>query len=270
MNFYRVGDLLPPLEIHVRDNGVIIDLTPVIVQVRWQRPDGSEIAEREAVPLDVPTSGNAIYDWELGDLSIPGVYRAIVQLESRSSAERFSLTDPPVLDIEVLSEDFEPVIPGLPLPSAFHVAALLGIDAGTLNGATVTYAIGRASRLAAVYTQMWRCPGHALSDTDSLLMRDLIAELAAWALTSNPTVTYGPYAKEAMGSYSYTLRDASTAAGGTAVTGIPHIDQMADYFVRLFRNCDETGGLAIEYPEWWTPFTEMLSDPTSGGTGLRL
>lgn len=262
MNYYRVGDVLPVLDITVLDAGVPINLTSLTVYVRWQRPDQTLIAERTATKT-APAEGRCTFAWQVGDLTVPGVYRAIIQLApTADTSQRQSLEQPPDLYVEVLPNDFgardvelDAVVP---IPTAHEVAMAMNVTAAELESDLTVSAIERARRLAYVHAHINRLG--ALSTLQTNMLRDLVAQLAAMLLTSPPSVTYGPYQREQMAAYSYEVRGA--AADG--LFGIPPIDALITYFRDEARG---TGlGIAVAYPEWWQPVTERLVDPSRQDT----
>src|SRR4051812_34303605 len=212
MIVYRVGDLLPVLTIKVMDGGVVVDLTALDVYVRWQRPDGTLIAERTAVPQAPPTSGLANYVWIAGDLTIQGLYNAIVQLAPTGQpTKRYSLTNPPLIEIEVLDNVFATLdnpYPMFPSISGNDVAIVLQQSVSDLDGNRLVASIERGKSLAYVYGDFFRCAGtNALDTQATAVTKSLIINLAAREYTSNPSVIFGPFKKETIGSYSYEMRD---------------------------------------------------------------
>ena len=261
MNYYRVGDLLPVFAITVRDAGVAIDLTGMNVYVRWERPDGTDIAERAATITDAD-EGECAYTWVNGDLTVPGIYRAIVQLApSGSPSSRRSLAQPPLIEMEVLANDFpdrDTTLAMVPMPSGEEVAILLGKSVTEMDANVLINAIERARRLAYVTAHIDRIGG-ALGGAATVLLRDLVAQLAALLISQPPSATYGPFQKEVIGSYEYDLKRAS--ADGKF--GIAQIDALVDYFRDLARQQGDLIG--VEYPEWWSPITYRLEDPSRLG-----
>jgi hypothetical protein len=249
MPVYRVGDLLPPLRIAVRDGTVVVPLTGTRVMVRWQKPDGTLIAEREAPALDA-AQGLAAYQWQAGDLDQAGLYEAIVQLDR--SGMRYSLTDPPLVQVEVLTNDFGAADPLTQVP-------LVGQTVDELSGTQLELAIERGRYLAWSYSNLWQTPGLGLGSVDQRLLAELAAQLAAYDLMTPPQVQYGAFKKETIGSYSYEVR-AAVAGGGT---GVEAIDELVRYFRALVKA--SAAGLDIMYPEWRQPLIERYLDPLYGG-----
>lgn len=262
MNYYRVGDLLPVLDITVLDAGFPIDLTSLNVYVRWQRPDQTQIAERTATKTD-PTAGKCTFAWQVGDLTVPGVYHAIIQLApSATPSQRQSLEQPPDLYVEVLPNTFGARDTELdaivPIPTAHEVAMAMNVAASDLESDLTVSAIDRARRLAYVHAHIDRIG--SLSTLQTNMLRDLVAQLAAMLLSSPPSVTYGPYQREQMAAYSYEVRRASD----DGMFGIAPIDALVAYFRDIARGSGV--GIAVTYPEWWQPVTERLVDPSRLGT----
>jgi hypothetical protein len=268
MVVYRVGDLLPSLGIVVQDGNSLTDLTTLDVYVRWQKPDGSLIAERQAAPDGDQTAnkGLAFYAWQAGDLSIPGVYRAIIQLSPDGNpAQRYSLTNPPLTEIEVLANDFAGLDTTLllPYPSGYDVAQLLHRDPATMDGNLLSMSIERGRTMAYAYAELWRCPGLVLDPIGTRMARELVAELAAQAYVTNPLVAYGPYKKETFGSYSYEMKEGNllgTKQQSGGKTGIPALDAMIAYLGWLCYGC-QAAGIDVIYPDWVQPVTERTLDP---------
>lgn len=266
MVVYRVGDLLPGLGIQVQDGNAITNLTTLDVFVRWQKPDGSLIPERQATVTGDPTAGLAVYDWQVGDLSVPGVYRAIIQLSPDSNpSQRYSLTNPPLTEIEVLANDFAAFDTTLllPYPSGYEVAQLLHMDPGSMDGNLLSMSIERGRTMAYAYAGLWRCPGLVLDPIGTRMARELIAELAAQSYVTNPLVSYGPYKKETFGSYSYEMKESNllgTKQQSGGKTGLPALDAMIAYLMWLCAGCEATG-IDIIYPDWVQPVTEQTLDP---------
>lgn len=267
MILYRVDDVLPALGILVKDGNVIQPLTTLDVYVRWQKPDGTEIPERQAVVAADPTTGIANYVWEAGDLDQAGTYKALVQLSPEGNpTTRYSLTNPPLIEIEVLSNDFVPSDNTLllPYPSSSQVAALLNRDLADMDGNILTMSIERGRTLAYAYARMYRCPGLVLDPLGQRIAKELISELAAQAYVSNPIVAYGPYKKETFGSYSYEMKDTNllgTRQQTGGVTGLPALDAMVAYLAWLCGGCEATG-VDMIWPDWTQPATERVIDPT--------
>lgn len=267
MILYRVNDLLPNLGIQVQDGNVITPLNTLDVWVRWQRPDATLIPERQAPVVGDPALGIASYVWQTGDLTVPGVYRAIIQLSPQGSPNlRYSLTNPPLTEIEVLTNDFAGIDTTiqLPYPSGSEVAALLQKNLGDMNSNILIQAIERGRVLAYAYAGLWRCPALVLDPLGQRIARELVAELAAQSYVTNPLIAYGPYKKETFGSYSYEVKDtnllgARQQTGGK--TGIPALDAMISYLAWLCFGCQNVG-IDITWPDWVQPVTERVIDPT--------
>lgn len=261
MNYYRVGDVLPNFMITVRDAGMAVNLTAMNVYVRWERPNGSEIAERAATVTDA-AAGECEYVWTNSDLTLPGVYRAIVQLAPTSSpSSRRSLAQPPLIEMEVLANDFperDTSLAVVPTPSGEEVAILLGQSVTEMDGNTLISSIDRARRLAYVVAHIDRLGG-ALGGAATVLLRDLVAQLAALMIAQPPSATYGPFQREVIGSYEYDLKRATE----DGLFGVPQIDQLIAYFRDLARQQGDLIG--VEYPEWWQPITYRLEDPSRLG-----
>lgn len=263
MNIYRVGDLLPALDVHAEDTGVPINVTALNVYVRWERPDGTSIAERTLSKLDA-AQGHCAYVWQAGDLSVAGIYRGILQLAPTATpATRQSLATPPELYVEVLPNSVAGQDAALnqlvPVPSSAEVALIMGEQPENLEPAALMSAIDRARRLAYAQAHIDRLGG-ALGGTQLNMLRDLVAQLAAMLLIQPPSAVYGPYQREQMASYSYDMRKSGE---GNQVFGVPQIDGLIKYFRDLAR----LGGtaIAVEFPEWWQPVTERLEDPSRLG-----
>ena len=268
MNLYRVGDTLPALRINVQDGGVSIPLTGLDVYVRWQKPDGSEIPERQATDIDT-ANGICQYVWQVGDLDLVGIYSAIFQLAPESDAtQRSSLTNPPLVQIEVLSNDFAGLdnnYPMLPLITPNDVALVLGTDISQLDGNRLLYAIQRGRMLTYVFGEFWKCPGLTLDPQGIIVASQLEAALAAREYQSNPAITFSPIKKETIGSYSYEMREGNVTSskqqtGG--VTGIPDIDAMIGYLKWLTYGCGQSTDIDIAYPDWRQPLTTAILDPS--------
>jgi hypothetical protein len=264
VNIYRVGDLLPALDVRVEDTGVPIDVTALNVYVRWERPDGTVITERTLAKLNAG-EGHCAYVWQAGDLSVPGIYRGILQLApSATPATRQSLATPPELYVEVLPNDFAERDAAfnqvMPVPSSAEVGLIMGEQPENLEPAALMSAIDRARRLAYAQAHIDRLGG-ALGGAQLDMLRDLVAQLAAMLLIQPPSAVYGPYQREQMASYSYDMR-----RGGDSpdqVFGVPQIDGLIKYFRDLARLGG--GAIAVEFPEWWQPVTERLEDPSRLG-----
>jgi hypothetical protein len=267
MILYRVDDVLPQLGILVKDGNTIQDLTTLDVHVRWQKPDGTEIAERQAVVAPDPTTGIANYVWIAGDLDQAGTYKALIQLSPEGNpTARYSLTNPPLIEIEVLSNDFVPSDTSLllPYPSSSQVAALLNMDLADMDGNILTMSIERGRTLAYAYAELWRCPGLVLDPIGERIAKELIAELAAMSYVTNPLVMYGPYKKETFGSYSYEMKDGNllgTRQQTGGKTGLPALDAMVNYLAWLCGGC-EAPGVDLLYPDWTQPVTYRVEDPS--------
>lgn len=268
MILYRVGDTLPALGIQVKDGNQITNLATLDVYVRWQKPDGTLIPERQATVAADPTTGIANYAWQAGDLNQAGTYKALIQVApDGNTVDRYSLTNPPLTEIEVLSNDFVPSDTSLllPYPSAGQVAALLKMDLTTMDGNVLTMSIERGRTLAYAYAQLWRCPTLVLDPLGIRIAKELIAELSAQAYITNPIIGYGPYKKEVFGSYSYELKNSNLtgtrqATGGK--TGLPALDAMIDYLAWFCHGCDpNVGGVQIMFPDWSQPVTTTIPDP---------
>ena len=261
MNYYRVDDLLPAFAITVEDAGLPIDVTNLNVYVRWQRADGTEIAERTAAKVDA-TNGVCAYEWTEGDLSVPGVYHAIVQLASISApSARQSLEQPPEMHLEVLPNTFgerDAMLDQMvPVPTAREVALALNLTLADLDSDVLVAAIDRARRLAYVQCHLYLIGG--LSTLQSNMLLDLVTQFAAMVVTQAPGVIYGPYQREQMAAYSYDLRKGAE----DGLYGIPQIDSLITYFRDLGRL--NSKGIWVASPEWWQPVTERLVDPSRLG-----
>lgn len=266
---YRVGDLLPALTILVKDGGQTTNLSTLDVYVRWQYPDGTEIAERQATVVN-GDAGMASYEWQAGDLSKVGIMRAMIQLSPEgNSAQRYSLTNPPLIEIEVLEDafpDIDATLPMLPTPTGSEVADALQVDVSALDGSRLLYSIQRARSLLYTYAELWRCPALVLDPIATRMARDLVVMLAAQNYATNPLVIFGPMKKEVFGSYSYELKEGNIVTtrqqtGGK--TGIPAADSILSYLMWLCRGCDpNVGGIEIMYPDWTQPVTTVVPDPT--------
>lgn len=267
MILYRVGDLLPALSILVKDGNAITNLTTLDVYVRWQKPDGTQIAERQATVAVDPTTGIANYVWQVGDLDQQGIYKALIQLAPDGNpTQRYSLTNPPLIEIEVLANDFASADTSLllPYPSSSQVASLLNMDLADMDGNILTMAIERGRTMAYAYAQLWRCPGLVLDAIGNRMAKELIAELAAQSYVTNPIVAYGPYKKETFGSYSYEMKEGNilgTRQQSGGKTGIPALDAMISYLAWLCYGCQATG-VDIAYPDWVQPVTYTIEDPS--------
>lgn len=263
-NVYRVGDTLPNLRILVRDAGAIVNLTNVEVMVRWQKPDGTTIPERAAAKTE-PLQGEAEYQWQSGDLSVSGVYQAIVQLETTSGG-RYSLTDPPLVQIEVITNDFEvnPLFNLVPTPSLQEVASLLGLDPTSIDSYRMLQVIQRARHLTYAYIGMPQCAGVSWEGENGALLGDLVGLLAAREWVSPPSVTYGPYRGETYGSYDYQLRipQKPSELRPWAITGQPEIDSLIAYFRELCHTAAAGGAISIDYPEWNRSIIDIRRNPT--------
>jgi len=239
-----------------------IDVTNLNVYVRWQRSNQTEIAERIATKIDA-SNGVCAYDWEDGDLTVPGAYHAIVQLAPVGSPElRQSLETPPQMHVEVLPNDFDERDAALdavvPVPTAYEVALAMGTSADQIEGDTMMTAINRARRLAYIQCHLYLLSG-GLNTSQSNMLRDLVAQLAALLIVQQPSIVYGPFQKETIGSYSYDLKKNLE----NDLYGVTSIDAIIMYFRRHARGGPDLGA---EYPEWWQPVTERLTDPSRGGT----
>lgn len=269
MVIYRVGDLLPSLTIQVVDGSTVPNLSTLDVWVRWQKPDGSLIAERQANVQGDGSTGLADYVWLVGDLDQVGLYTAIIQLSPDGQpTTRYSLTNPPLVEIEVLSDDFLAIDQALPLPtpSGAEVAALLQQNVGDLDGNRLVMAIARGKTLAYSYAELWRCPALQLDPIGQRMARELISILAAQSYLTNPLVIYGPYKKEVFGSYSYEMKEGNlltTKQQSGGKTGIPAADSIVSYLMWACRGCDPNiGGVEIFFPEWTQPVTTTPIDPS--------
>jgi hypothetical protein len=265
MNYYRVGDRLPAFEIAIVDGGLIVDLAGLNVYVRWERADGSEIAERAAT-ITSAAEGICEFVWQNGDLTVPGLYRAIVQLAPTATPSvRQSLAEPPLIEMEVLPNDFperDTSLAVVPTPGADDVALLLGQPASELDANQINAAIQRARRLAYVIAHVDRIGG-ALGGASLVILEDLVTQLAALMISQPPSAVYGPFQKESIGSYSYDLKKASGNAQVGVFFGIPQIDELIVYFRDLAKQQGDLIG--VEYPEWWQPITHQLNDPSRLG-----
>lgn len=267
MIVYRVGDVLPVLTIKVMDGGAVVDLTALDVYVRWQRSDGTVIAERTALPQAPTTSGLANYVWQTGDLNIVGLYTAIVQLApTGQSNQRYSLTNPPLIEIEVLANTFATLsnpYPDFPTISGNDVAIVLQRQITDLDGNRLVASIERGKSLAYVYGEFFRCNGtNPLTEQASAVVKSLISNLAAREYTANPSVIFGPYKKETIGSYGYEMRDAvNTKNSPNSITGIPELDAMIEY-LRYFNHLCGPEPVDILFPDWTQPVTTTIPDPT--------
>lgn len=266
MNYYRVGDVRPSLKIMVRDAGMPIDVTNVDVHVRWQRSDQTEIAERLASKIDA-SNGICAFDWQDGDLVVAGAYQAIIQLSPVGSPElRQSLETPPQMHVEVLPNDFDQRDAALdamvPVPTAYEVSLAMGVTADQIEGDAMMTMINRARRLAYIQCHLFLLNGATLALLQTDMLHDLVAQIAGLLLTQQPSVVYGPFQKESIGSYNYELKKVNTELDLYDVTSI---DAIIKYF-REYVQSLTAPGLYVEYPEWWQPVTERLTDPSRWGT----
>lgn len=264
MIYYRVGDTLPALRINVEDLGVPIDLTNLDVLVRWEKPDGTTISERTASVAGDPTLGQVDYLWQAGDLDQPGSYFAIVQLQPHSTTDRWSLTNPPLIEIDVLADSFtsDETFPWLPQVGIAYVSNLINLDPNSIDATRMRSNIERARRLAYVYGEFWRCAGAGnLTGMDSTILADLVALLAGFLYMNEPSVAYGPYLSQQYGSYQYELRASNKNIGDAngQVTGIPEADALINYFQMLNKQC--TSSIDITYPEWYRNLIDRTRDP---------
>lgn len=258
--FYRVGDTQPPLRIEVQDLGQPIDITNLQVMVTWVKADGTYISETEATKVPPDVDGLVDYEWQSGDLDVEGPYQAMVRLKA-TDGSYYSLTDPPVLQIEVLPNplDMPSVVldDTIPQVSSYDIAVHLQIPVSEIDLSFAQSAISRARSLAYVLPQMWRRPG-PLSPRDNWLMKELVTMLAAREYSISPAVTYGPFQSETIGSYQYKLKDAADL--GLGLTGNGNIDGLIDYFARLMLVGDSSFDIA--WPDWYQPATTQVWDPT--------
>jgi len=266
MNYYRVGDVRPNLQILIRDSGMIIDVTNINVYVRWQRADQTEIAERLAAKVDA-SNGVCAYEWEEGDLTVPGAYHAIIQLSPVGSPTiRQSLETPPQMHVEVLPNDFDErdatLDAVMPVPTSYEVALAMGNAGSQIDGDVMMTAINRARRLAYIQCHIFLLVGADLTPLQTNMLRDLTAQLAALLIVQQPSVVYGPFQKESIGSYDYELKKIDTEVD---LYGVTSIDAIIKYFREHVQSV-MAPGLWVEYPEWWQPITERLSDPSRWGT----
>lgn len=267
MIVYRVDDLLPYLTIKVMDGGQVVDLSSLDVYVRWEKPNGTQIPERQALVTAQPTDGLANYVWEPGDLDQPGLFQAIVQLAPKAdSTQRFSLTNPPLTQIEVLSNDFQDdtSLPGLPYPSGEEVANVLHMDICDLDSSLLVQSIQRGRTLVYTYAGLFRCPTLVLDPTAQRMARELSAILAAQAYITNPLVIYGPFKKETFGSYSYEMKEGNvvtTKSQTGGPTGNPAADSIISYLTWLCHGCANLSTTEIIYPDWTQPVTTTVPDP---------
>lgn len=268
MILYRVGDILPQLSILVMDGGTVTNLTTLDVYVRWQKPDGTLIPERQAVPATDPTTGIANYVWVNGDLDQVGIYRAIIQLSPQGNpVTRYSLTNPPLTEIEVLANDFsgaDTTLPLIPTPTGEEVAAILHTTVTAMDGTLLTQSIDRARTLTYTYAELWRCPALVLDPVGQRMARELVAILAATGYATNPMVLYGPLKKETIGSYSYEMRDPQALKPGQVAskTGNPQADSIISYLMWICRAVDpNVGGIEIIFPDYVQPVTTTIEDP---------
>jgi hypothetical protein len=266
---YRVDDILPQLGIQVVDGGQVQNLETLDVFVRWQKPDGTEIPERQAVVGPDPSQGIANYVWVDGDLNLQGFYRAIIQLSPEGNPDaRYSLTNPPLVEIEVLSNDFAGIdqsYPMLPMISGEDVAVIMGVPVSSLDSARLIASIDRGRMLTYTYGEMWKCPGLVLDPQGIQIAKMLEASLAAREYTTNPLVVFGPYKKETFGSYSYEMKETnvmSTRQQTGGATGIPNIDAMIGYLQWLVHGCGMSSDIDIVFPDWRQPLTEPIFDPS--------
>ena len=264
MNYYRVGDRLPAFEITVEDGGLTVDLTALTVYVRWERGNGTDIAERTATVTNA-VGGVCQFVWQSGDLTVPGLYRAIVQLAPTATPSlRQSLAEPPLIEMEVLPNDFpdrDTSLSVMPTPGADDVALLLGQPANELDANQINAAIQRARRLTYVTAHIDRIGG-ALGGASLVILEDLVTQLAALMISQPPSAVYGPFQKESIGSYSYDLKKTSKTEPGVFF-GVPQIDELIVYFRDLAKQQGDLIG--VEYPEWWQPVTYRMDDPSRLG-----